>query len=58
MTGRQSQSSSVRTRGLSGPPVKCQQAENQTERVSLRQPDRREDGSDRKRKREKKGGGG
>lgn len=41
--------------GSSGPPLKCQRAGDQTGRVPLRQPDRREkEGSDRKRKREKK----
>lgn len=44
--------------GSSGPPVKCQRAENQTERVPLRQPDRREEGFRQKKEKRKERGGG
>lgn len=45
----------ARLKRSAGPSLKCQRAENQTEKVLLREPDRREtEGSDRKRKREKK----
>lgn len=45
----------ARLKQSAGPPLKCQRAENQTEKGLVREPDRREtEGSDRKRKREKK----